>query len=132
MQPCPENSRSFFEKLQSAPGLDLRDVRGRRHNLAVILTGVTLAVLSCRDGTLSSIRRHMASHYGRLVAFLEVRDVPLQAVSRAQLPRVLEKVSAEVFDRLIFSSFGVRLTPEQKQWFASGWQGITRKYCDGS
>src|SRR5436190_13684819 len=99
MQPCLENSRSFFEKLQSAPGLDLRDIRGQRHNLAVILTGVTLAVLSCRDGTLSSIRRHMASHYGRLVAFLEVRAPP-KAVSRAQLPRVLEKVSAEVFDSL--------------------------------
>jgi predicted transposase YbfD/YdcC len=60
----------------------------------------------------------MASHYGRLVTFLEVRDAPPEAVSRPQLPRVLEKVSAAVFDRLIFSSFGVELTPEQKQWFA--------------
>ena len=36
MQPCQENNRSFFEKLQSAEGLDLRDNRGKKHDLAVI------------------------------------------------------------------------------------------------
>ncbi len=28
MQPCPEDNRSFFEKLQNEKGLDLRDNRG--------------------------------------------------------------------------------------------------------
>jgi len=40
MQPCQENSRSFFEKLQNAKGLDLRDNRGKKHDLAVVLVGV--------------------------------------------------------------------------------------------
>ena len=46
MQPCWEESRSLFEKLQQAEGLDLRDNRGKRHELAVVLVGVTLALLS--------------------------------------------------------------------------------------
>jgi predicted transposase YbfD/YdcC len=118
MQPCHQNSRSFFEKLQSTEGLDLRDIRGQRHNLAVVLTGVILAVLSCRDGSLSSIQRHLASHYKKLVEFLEIDGQPAAAVSRAQLPRILEAVSGAVFDGLIFSHFGVSLSPEQKKWFA--------------
>lgn len=46
MLPCQEDNRSFFEKLQKAEGLDLRDSRGKRHDLAVILVGVTIAILS--------------------------------------------------------------------------------------
>jgi len=41
MPPCQEDSKSFFEKLQNAEDLDLRDNRGKRHDLAVILVGVT-------------------------------------------------------------------------------------------
>ena len=87
MQPCQENSRSFFEKLQSAEGLDLRDNRGKRHDLAVVLVGVTLAVLSNRDGCLSSIHRHLVNYYEPLVLALGVAK--LRPVSRAQLPRIL-------------------------------------------
>jgi hypothetical protein len=46
MQPCPKDNRSFFEKLQNEKGLDLRDNRGKRHDLAVALIGVMLALLS--------------------------------------------------------------------------------------
>ena len=116
MQPCQQNSRSFFEKLQSAKDLDLRDNRGKRHELAVILVGVTLAVLSNRDGSLSSIRRHLANHYEKLMTALGAEKK--KPVSRSQLPRVLEKVSVEVLDDLIFSHFGVRLNAEERKWFA--------------
>lgn len=116
MQPCQENSRSFFQKLQSAEGLDLRDNRGKRHELAVILVGVTLGVLSNRDGSLSSIWRHLANHYEKLMTVLELEHK--RAVSRPQLPRVLEKVSVKVFDNLIFSHFGVRLKQNERKWFA--------------
>lgn len=116
MLPCQENSRSFFEKLQRAEGLDLRDNRGKRHELAVILVGVTIAVLSNRDGSLSSIWRHLSNHYEKLMTVLgqETKCV----VSRPQLPRVLEKVSIKVFDDLIFSHFGVRLSAKERKWFA--------------
>jgi hypothetical protein len=62
MLPCQEDNRSFFEKLQSIEGLDLRDNRGKRHALAVVLMGVMLALLSNRDGNLSSIHRHLKNH----------------------------------------------------------------------
>ena len=116
MQPCQEDSRSFFEKLQNTAALDLRDARGKRHDLAIVLTGVVLAVLSNRDGNLSSIHRHLSNHYEKLM-----RHLALEArapISRAQLPRVLEKVSVAVFDDLVFAHFGLRLNAKQKQWFA--------------
>jgi hypothetical protein len=50
MLPCQEDNRSFFEKLQKAEGLDLRDNRGKRHDLAVVLVGA-------RDGYFESPRR---------------------------------------------------------------------------
>jgi len=116
MQSCQTDSRSFFEKLQSTKSLDLRDKRGRKHDLAVILTGVTAALLANRDGCLSSIYRHLAHHYEKLMRHLglEIR----KPISRAQLPRVLEKVEAAVFDELVFEHFGVCLSEAERAWFA--------------
>jgi predicted transposase YbfD/YdcC len=116
MQPCQQDSRSFFEKLQSAEDLDLRDNRGKRHGLAIVLVGVTLAVLSNRDGNLSSIHRHPGNHYKKLMTYLELEKK--SPISRAQLPRVLEKVAVEVFDDVIFAQFGIRLNEKEKDWFA--------------
>jgi predicted transposase YbfD/YdcC len=116
MQPCQEDNRSFFEKLQNTEGLDLRDNRGKRHDLAVILMGVMIAILCNRDGNLSSIHRQMKNHYKRLMEALnmEVKSV----ISRSQLPRVLKKVSVSVFDRLIFENYGIRLNSEERGWFS--------------
>lgn len=116
MQSCSENSRSFFEKLQSAEGLDLRDKRGRKHDLAVVLTGVTAALLANRDGCLSSIYRHLANHYEKLLSHLGLQI--RRPISRAQLPRVLEKVTVSLFDKLVFEHFGVRLSEAERAWFA--------------
>ena len=93
----------------------MRDSRGKRHQLAIVLLGVTMAVLSNRDGNLSSIQRHLANHYEKLMRHLELEK--RTPISRAQLPRVLEKVSVEVFDQLVFAHFGERLNAKQKQWF---------------
>ncbi len=116
MQPCQKDSRSFFEKLQKAEGLDLRDNRGKRHDLAVILVGVTMAVLSNRDGCLSSIHRHLVNHYEKLVVALGVEKK--RPVSRSQLPLILEKVAVAVFDDLIFSHFGICLSEKERKWLA--------------
>jgi len=116
MQPCQEDNRSFFQKLQSAEGLDLRDKRGKRHDLAVVLTGVTLALLCNRDGNLSAIHRHLDNHYEKLVEVLEVEKK--RAVSRAQLPRILERISLEVFDQLLINEYGIKLNKEEQKWFA--------------
>ena len=116
MQPCQKDSRSFFEKLQNAEGLDLRDNRGKRHDLAIVLVGVTMAVLANRDGNLSSIERHLKNHYERLTKVLGVGKK--RPVSRSQLPLILEKVAVEVFDDLIFSHFGIKLSEKERKWFA--------------
>ncbi|MBA4183431.1 MAG: ISAs1 family transposase [Acidobacteria bacterium] len=116
MPPCQEDSRSFFEKLQNAEGLDLRDNRGKRHDLAVVLVGVTIAVLSNRDGCLSSIHRHLVNHYEKLVLALGIEKK--RVVSRSQLPLILEKVAVRVFDRLVFENYGINLNCAERKWFA--------------
>lgn len=116
MQSCPEDNRSFFEKLQKEKGLDLRDNRGKRHDLAVVLVGVMLALLSNRDGNLSSIQRYLQNHYERLVEVLGVEQK--KAVSRSQLPIILAQVSVGAFNRLLFENYGIQLNEQEQQWFA--------------
>ena len=117
MQPCQEDNRSFFEKLQNEKGLDLRDNRGKRHELAVVLVGVVLALSSNRDGNLSSIQRYVRNHYERLAEVLGVeKKTP---VSRSQLPNILAEVSVTVFDGLLFANYGIKLNAEEKKWFAT-------------
>ncbi len=116
MQPCQKDSRSFFEKLQKSEVFDLRDNGGKRHDLAVISVGVTIAILSTRDGCLSSIHRHLVNHYEELATVLGVEK--RRPVSRSQLPPVLEKVAVAVVDNLIFSHFGIKLDEKERKWLA--------------
>lgn len=116
MQPCSENNRSFFEKLQNEKDLDLRDNRGKRHDLAVILVGVMLALLSNRDGNLSGMQRYLKNHYERLAEVLRVEKKT--SVSRSQLPIILAQVSVSGFDRLLFENYGIKLNELEKKWFA--------------
>jgi len=116
MLPCQEDNRSFFEKLQNEEGLDLRDNRGKRHDLAVVLAAVVIALLSNRDGNLSSIQRHLKNHYEKLVEVFGVEKK--RVVSRAQLPLILGGVSVAVFDRLLFADYGIKLNEAERKWFA--------------
>lgn len=65
---------TFFEALQINTALDLRDIRGKRHNLALILTQFMLGLLCNRDGNMSSIHRHMKAHYSKMVADLSLEN----------------------------------------------------------
>ena len=130
MQPCQKDNRSFFVKLQKAEGLDLRDNRGKRHDLAVVLVGVAIAVLSNRDGCLSSIRRHLTNHYEKLVVALGVEKK--RPVWRSQLPRILEKVAVEVFDNLLFEHFGIELAENERKWFASDGKELRGSMASGA
>ncbi len=58
---------------------------------------------------------HLKNHYGKLLTALELE--PQTAISRAQLPRVLEKVSVAVFDRWLFANYGLHLNGAERQWF---------------
>jgi predicted transposase YbfD/YdcC len=116
MQPCQNDSKTFFDKLQNAEGLDGRDNRGKKHDLAVVLVGVTIAILSDRDGNLSRIQRHMKKRYEQL---MRVLGLPIEkVVSLFQLPIILENVSVAVFDQLLFENYGIKLNEEEAKWFA--------------
>jgi hypothetical protein len=52
-------STTFYGKAQRSKTLDLRDIRGKIHDMPLILTEFILALLCNRDGNLSTIHRHM-------------------------------------------------------------------------
>lgn len=111
---------SFFLILQNNKELDLRDNRGKRHELHIILLGILISLLRNRDGNLSSMHRAMKNTHASLMKELkDLYDIDYQpVVSRSHLPKVLEKVNLSVFSELIFKYFGVTLAEEEKTWFA--------------
>ena len=80
-------SNSFYSKLQATKGSDKRDNRGKRHDLAVIITGLTIALFRKGDGNLSIIQRHMKHNYKKLCKSIQV--APRRVISRSPLPVVL-------------------------------------------
>jgi len=113
--PCQAKATSFFQLLQNTPGLDGRDNRGKIHDMAFVLTGLTLAICCGRDGKLSRLHRHMTNHFEALR--LATQTFPESVISRAQLPLLLAKVNSEAFTVLLFEWFGLVLSEEAKRWF---------------
>lgn len=107
---------TFYEDLQKSEDLDLRDNRGKRHNLGLVLTGLILALLRKRDGTLSSIYRSMNNTQERLCVALGIENE--KVVSRSHFPILLAKVNGQAFAQLLFVHYSIELSKEQKQWFA--------------
>lgn len=107
---------TFYEELQKCKTLDRRDNRGKRHKLAFILLGLTLGLLRKRDGKLSSIHRSMQNTNDTLCSFLSIENQGV--ISRSQLPIVLKSVCLNSFETLLFNSYGIELSPEEKEWFA--------------
>ena len=97
-------STSFYQALQGAPDFDLRDQRGKIHDLPLILLGLTLSLLRGKDGNLSSIHRGMQHTHQGLCTFLDIEICPV--VSRAHFPLVLQKVNLAVFEALLFFYYG--------------------------
>lgn len=107
---------TFYEELQNHKGLDLRDNRGKRHDLALVLLGLIIGLLRNRDGTLSSIHRSMENKHSETCVALKIDNQSV--VSRSHLPVLLSKVNRAAFEELLFKRFGIRLNEEQKKWFA--------------
>lgn len=107
---------TFYEQLQNCEELDLRDPRGKIHNLAFILLGLTIGLLRKRDGCLSSIHRSMQNKNKELCSFLSIDNQLV--ISRSHLPVILKKVSLKPFENLLFSVYGIHLKEEEKAWFA--------------
>lgn len=112
--PSPEATVTFFEALQHLP--DPRDNRGKRHTLAFVVVGVTLAILSGR-AKVSSIFRYSRN---RLEWLRELLHQPhARAVSRAHLPRLLARLDWQELNTLIEQHFGVQLAVHANQeWVA--------------
>lgn len=113
--PCQGKATTFFQLLHNTPDLDGRDNRGKKHDMAFVLTGLTLAICCGRDGKLSRLHRHMANHFEALCT--ATQTWPDRVISRAQLPLLLAKVNGEVFTCLLFDWFGMVLSQEAKRWF---------------
>jgi len=107
---------TFYGELQKTVGLDLRDNRGKKHDLSFVLLSLLIGLLRHRDGNLSSIHRSMYNMHEALCTALSV-DIE-GVISRAQLPRLLCKVNRSIFERLLFKHYGIELKEEEKKWFA--------------
>lgn len=115
--PCQGQDTSFFQLLSQITALDQRDNRGKRHTIALVISGLVLALCCGRDGNLSSLHRHMNHHFTALCQTLQLTNQTI--ISRAQLPRLLAKVNGVLLAELLFQRFGIRLTIQQKTWFAA-------------
>ncbi len=113
---CPVKTTTFFQLLEQTPELDLRDNRGKRHSLALVLTGLVAALCCGRDGSLSRLHRHMANQFASLLGATQLTDQ--KVISRAQLPLLLAKVNGTRFAQLLFEWFGFVLDQDHKGWFA--------------
>lgn len=107
---------TFYEELQNSQDIDLRDNRGKRHDLGLILIGMILGLLRKRDGNLSSIHRSMKNKQAKICEALGVDNQ--KVVSRSHLPVLLGKVNREAFERLLFKHYGFQLNEQQQEWFS--------------
>jgi len=107
---------TFYEQLQNCSTLDLRDPRGKKHDLAPILIGLVLGLLRKRDGVLSSIHRSIVNKYEIISSALGIDNQ--KVVSRSQLPEILKKVHLPSFEKILFENYGIELSKEEKRWFA--------------
>ena len=110
----PEHFSSFIEALGYLS--DPRDPRGKRHGLVFVVAAVVLAILNDRS-RVSSIHRFI---FNRLVWLREVMGQgQTQAISRAQLPRLLARLDWIELNALIERHFDVRLACyENQEWVA--------------
>ena len=104
---------------------DDRDNRGKRHELAFVVAGVVLAILSGRS-KVSSLFRYLRN---RIEWLREVTHHPEAGViSRAHLPRLLARLDWVELNQLIDQHFGV-----QMEWSApDAWAAIDGKVLRGT
>lgn len=112
-----EQGKSFYQLIQDHPELDLRDRRGKRHDLALVLTGLMLSLFRGCDGTLSGLHRSMKHLHESICQSLGVDSQDV--ISRSQLPIVLSKVDFSGLSKLFFEELGFELGETERSWFAA-------------
>lgn len=95
---------------------DHRDNRGKRHSLMLVIVGIVLATLLGRH-SLSSIHRFICQRLDWLCKLTKTNvDKP---ISRAHLPRLIDKLSWGPINKLIEQCFGVKIQEDEIQrWIA--------------
>jgi hypothetical protein len=109
-------SNSFFLALQDNASLDLRDNRGKTHNMSLVLCGLIFSLLRGKDGNLSAIHRSMKKKQTELCLFLGI-DYQV-VISRSHLPIFLKSINVTILGTLVFRYFGVHLALDTKIWLA--------------
>lgn len=107
---------TFLAKLSAIPGLDLRDNRGKRHDLVFVLFGFIYALLTGNDGNMSAVHRAMKNKNSEICACLGIENQLV--VSRSQLPVILCKVDVRILSEIVFCGWGVRIDVKARGWFA--------------
>jgi hypothetical protein len=109
------NVKSFLNALSQIE--DKRDNRGKHHDLTFIITAVILAILCGRSKT-SSIHRFIKNRIDWLRKITQIKQ--LKIISRAHLPRLIDKVNWTSLDHIIQQHFGQYLLPPcvDKEWKA--------------
>jgi hypothetical protein len=109
-------NNNFYLALQNNASLDLRDKRGKKHNMSLVLCGLVIALLRGKDGNLSAIYRSMKKKQAELCGFLSIDyDV---VISRSHLPIFLKYVNVTILGQLVFQYYGVHLSFGFKVWVA--------------
>lgn len=95
---------------------DPRDNRGKRHNLVFVIVSVILAIFTGRS-TMSSIHRYIVNKIDWLREMTEITEA--QQISRAQLPRILERSDWYEINEIAEKHFGIHIELNQnKEWVA--------------
>jgi len=85
---------------------DTRDNRGKRHSLAFVIVAFVLATL-CGRQQLSGVYRFILNRIDWLREVTQIYDA--QPISRAHLPRLLDKLNWSELDKIIVRYFGVKI-----------------------
>ena len=109
---------TFYTQAQANEKIDLRDNRGKVYQAALVLVEFVLALFCDRDGTMSSIHRHMAIFHDQVVSFMGIENAPKKAISRAQLPVFLSKIDYEVFAYLVIKNTKIAFKIGEQSWYA--------------
>jgi predicted transposase YbfD/YdcC len=109
-----ENINSFIEALDELT--DPRDNRGKRHSLPFIISSVILAILVGRS-RVSSIFRYIHNKIEWLREVTQIHDAT--PISRAHLPRLLERLDWMELNSLIEKHFDVHIeVRDNQEWVA--------------
>jgi hypothetical protein len=112
----PNEINLYYEELQSKLS-DNRQSKGKRHELALVLTTMFLAILrSVGKLNVSVIHRQMCREHDLIVTYLGLKR--RKVVSNTQFRRILSGVDYQTYNKLNDAHFGVSITEILGEWKA--------------